>query len=480
MAIRFHNTMTRRKEEFLPIKGSDVGLYTCGPTVYDHAHIGNFRTYLFEDLLRRYLKYSGYKVTQVMNITDVDDKTIRGCRAQGVGLSEYTEKYTKAFFEDLDALGIERAEHYPHATLCIDEMIEIVSGLVRKGYGYKSDDGSVYYNISKFEDYGRLAHINVDELRTGTRVTQDEYTKDAAADFALWKAWDEEDGDVGWDSPFGRGRPGWHIECSAMSRKHLGDSFDIHTGGVDNIFPHHQNEIAQSEAFTGKRFVRYWLHSEHLIVEGKKMSKSFGNFYTLRDLLEKGFTGREIRYLLLNTHYRQQLNFTFEGLSAARNSLRRIDDFVARVQEADGEPTVGSVAQLIAGTEKEFVESLDDDLNISAATGCFFDFIRDVNRLMDDGKVDRSEAGQINDFLRKLNTVYNLVQWPEYKEAERPDESKWQVPEDAPQGTIDLLNERDLARAGRDFARADEIRNRLTEMGYVIEDKKVGGRLKKR
>ncbi len=480
MGIWFQNTMTRRKEEFVPIKDNEVGLYTCGPTVYDYAHIGNFRTYVFEDLLRRYLKFRGYKVTQVMNVTDVDDKTIKGCGKEGIRLDEYTRGYIDAFYEDLDTLGIERAEHYPRATECIDEMIEMVSGLVKKGFGYKGEDGSIYYSISKFEDYGKLAHIDVDELQIGKRIKHDEYTKDTAADFALWKAWDKDDGDVAWESPFGKGRPGWHIECSAMSRKHLGDSFDIHTGGVDNIFPHHQNEIAQSEAFTGKRFVKYWLHSEHLIVEGKKMAKSLGNFYTLRDLLDKGYSGRAIRYLLLNTHYRQQLNFTIEGLNAAGNSLMRIDDFVARIQEANGGSTGGEIARLLDAAEKGFTQCLDDDLNISGATGYFFDFIRDVNKLMDDGKVSKSEGEEINTFLRKLDSVYNLLRWPEYKKLERKVEAAWQVPEDTPEEVIDLLEERDKARRKKDFARADEIRKKVTEMGYVIEDKKGGGRLKKR
>ncbi len=480
MALRFFNTMTRRKEEFVPIKDKEVGLYTCGPTVYDYAHIGNFRTYIFEDLLRRYLKFRGYKVTQVMNITDVDDKTIKGCRREGINLGEYTRKYIDAFYDDLDALSIERAEHYPRATECVDEMIEIVSGLLDKGYAYKGDDGSIYYNIAKFEDYGKLAHINVDELQLGKRISHDEYTKDTAADFALWKAWDEEDHDVAWESPFGKGRPGWHIECSAMSRKHLGDSFDIHTGGVDNIFPHHQNEIAQSEAFTEKRFVKYWLHSEHLIVEGKKMAKSLGNFYTLRDLFDKDYSGRAIRYLLLNTHYRQQLNFTIEGLNAAKNSLTRIDDFVARVQETDGAGSQGEIARLMDEAENGFKESLDDDLNISAATGYVFDFIRDVNKLMDSGKVDKTESEQINSLLKRFNDVYNLFKWPEYKKVEESAETTWQVPEDTPEEVIDLLNERDRARTKKDFARADEIRNKLTKMGYVMEDIKGGGRLKKR
>ncbi|NQT81429.1 cysteine--tRNA ligase, partial [bacterium] len=367
MALTFHNTMARRKEEFVPLEEGEVRMYTCGPTVYDNAHIGNFRSYIFEDILRRYLKYRGYRVIQVMNLTDVDDKTIRDSRKGGISLAEHTEKYIRAFFEDIDTLHIERAEFYPRATEHVAEMIEIVSGLLEKDYAYKGEDGSIYYRIDKFEDYGKLAHISPDLLRPGVTVNTDEYDKESVGDFALWKAWDEEDGDVFWESPFGKGRPGWHIECSAMSMKYLGETFDIHTGGVDNIFPHHDNEIAQSEAYTGKQFVRYWLHAAHLIVEGRKMSKSLGNFYTLRDLLGKGYTGRQIRYLLMSCHYRQQLNFTFEGLESAKNGLQRIDDFLAKLDDADSSEGAGDVAERIEMARQSFTSALDDDLNISGA-----------------------------------------------------------------------------------------------------------------
>jgi cysteinyl-tRNA synthetase len=481
MAILFFNTMTRRKEEFVPLVPNEVRMYTCGPTVYDFAHIGNFRTYIFEDLLRRYLKYRGYKVTQVMNITDVDDKTIRGSRAKKTSLNEYTRKYIKSFFEDLDTLGIERAEFYPRATECIPEMIEIIAGLIEKGYGYKGDDGSVYYNIAKFKDYGKLAHINVDELQAGKRVSHDEYTKDTAADFALWKAWDEDDGDVAWESPFGKGRPGWHIECSAMSRKYLADSFDIHTGAVDNIFPHHQNEIAQSEAFTGKRFVKYWIHSEWLLSEGRKMSKSLGNFYTLRDLISKGYTGREVRFLLINSHYSQPLNFTIEGMNAARNSLRRIDDFTHRLHSANGSRS-GEIGKLVEKTEKSIVESLDDDLNMPAATGFVFELILEVNRLLDDAKVNSEEAKMLAEFIKKMNCLWNVFDLtPPKKVTASGAAAEWQVPPDTPENIVGMLNERNHARSEKDFKKADELRNMLMEMGYIIEDiKSGGGRLKKR
>jgi cysteinyl-tRNA synthetase len=441
---------------------------------------------VFEDLLRRYLRFRGYQVIQVMNITDVDDKTIKGCQQEGVSLSDYTRKYTDSFFEDIDTLAIERAEHYPYATKCIPEMIEIVSGLLKKGYAYKSDDGSVYYDISKFKGYGKLAHIVVDELQAGKRVSHDEYDKETAADFALWKAWDERDGDVAWETAFGKGRPGWHIECSAMSRKHLGDTLDIHTGGVDNIFPHHQNEIAQSEAFTGKQFVRYWLHSEHLIVEGKKMSKSLGNFYTLRDLLRKGYAGREIRYLLLTTHYRQQLNFTIEGLHAARNSLQRIDDFVYALNTASGSGTGGVVERLIRESEHSIMEFLDDDLNIAGATGVLFEMIREINKLMDSEQVDRSEAVAVLEFLKRMNQIWDVFDFAATStktvaSGKSGASAEWKVPEGSPEELMDLLIERDAARADRDFQKADEIRTRVTELGYVIEDQKGGGgRVKKR
>lgn len=474
--------MTRRKEEFVPSVQGEVRMYTCGPTVYDFAHIGNFRTYLFEDLLRRYLKYRGYKVTQVMNITDVDDKTIRGSSAKKISLNEYTGKYIKSFFEDLDTLGIERAEFYPRATECVPEMIEIIAGLIEKGYGYKGEDGSVYYNIAKFKDYGKLAHMNVDELQAGKRISHDEYTKDTAADFALWKAWDEDDGDVAWESPFGKGRPGWHIECSAMSRKYLGDSFDIHTGAVDNIFPHHQNEIAQSEAFTGKRFVKYWLHSEWLLSDGRKMSKSLGNFYTLRDLINKGYKGREVRFMLINTHYRQPLNFLIEGMDAARNSLRRIDDFVQRLYSAAGNNSDGNIAELIRKTGQNIIESLDDDLNMPSATGSVFELILEANRQLDNGKISKEEVKQLLSFFEKLNSIWNIFDLTKpQKVAAAGVAAEWQVPPDTPSEIVAMLNNRNTARTERDFNKADELRKTLLEIGYVIEDAKGGGgRLKRR
>ncbi len=339
--MNVYNSLTRRVEELKPLEGNEIRLYTCGPTVYNFAHIGNFRAYAFEDILRRVVQFNGMKIRQVMNLTDVDDKTIRGANAAGVALTDYTKTYKDAFFADLKKLNIQPAEVYPAATDHIPEMIALVQKLMDKGVAYQSEDGSVYFKVREFPGYGKLAHIDFDNQRTGLRCAADEYDKENVGDFALWKAWEESDGPVGWDSPWGRGRPGWHIECSAMSMKYLGETFDLHTGGIDNLFPHHENEIAQAEAATGKEFVRTWMHCAHLRVNGEKMSKSAGNFFTLRDLLEKGYTGREIRYVLINAHYRTGLNFAFDALEDARKSLSRIDacvDRLARVAKTSSHP----------------------------------------------------------------------------------------------------------------------------------------------
>ncbi len=447
----------------MPLREGEVRMYTCGPTVYDYAHIGNFRSYIFEDILRRYLKYRGYRVIQVMNITDVDDKTIRDSRNAGISLSEHTEKYTRAFFDDIDVLGIERAEYYPRATEHIKEMIEIISGLLAKEYAYKGDDGSIYFRIDSFQDYGKLAHISSDLLQPGARVRQDEYEKESVADFALWKARDPDDGDVSWDSPFGKGRPGWHIECSAMSMKYLGETFDIHTGGVDNIFPHHENEIAQSEAYTGKQFVRYWLHAAHLIVEGRKMSKSLGNFYTLRDILGRGYSGRQIRYLLMSCHYRQPLNFTFEGLDAARNGLQRIGDFLGKLDELDSPRDRAGVGEEIRRTREAFVSAMDDDLNLSAALASLFDLVRWANQQMDEGLIGRAGASDLKSFFTEVDAVLGLL--PGKVEIETAVQR--------------LAEDREQARRAKNYRLADEIREKVRQMGYVLEDTPKGVRVKK-
>src|ERR1700730_1907488 len=375
MPIQLFNTYSRKLEDLAPRDPASrkIDIYTCGPTVYSRAHIGNFRAYIFEDLLQRHLEARGFKVHRVMNITDVNDKTIRGAREAKVPLQKFTQQFKDAFFEDADKLRIKRADDYPAATdkRYVDKMIAMIGALISKGLAYQADDKSVYYRINKFPNYGNLAHFNLDELQSTGRVKHDEYDKEHIGDFALWKAWDEEDGDVKWDSPWGPGRPGWHIECSAMATAILGDQIDIHCGGVDNIFPHHEAEIAQSEGVTGKKFVNYWLHCAHLLVDGQKMAKSLGNFYTVPDVLAKGYTGRELRYALLRVHYRTQLNFTWDGMKEARESLGRVDDWMTRLEEKSQENVQRPMSNIEPPIQK-FEAALDDDLNISDALGVLF------------------------------------------------------------------------------------------------------------
>ncbi len=465
-----YNTMSRRKEIFEPIAPPRVGLYTCGPTVYDFAHIGNFRAYVFEDLLRRVLRHRGFDVFQVMNLTDVDDKTIRGSRAAGLPLNDYSRRFKDAFFEDLQILNIERAEVYPAATEHVAEMIALVEKLLAGGFAYRSDDGSIYFSISKFPAYGKLARLDMSGLQAGARVAQDEYQKENAADFALWKAWSDEDGDVAWDSPWGRGRPGWHIECSAMSMKYLGPSLDIHTGGVDNIFPHHEDEIAQSEAATGRPFVKYWLHCGYLLVDEKKMSKSAGNFHTLRNLLDRGYSGREVRFALISAHYRQSLNFTFDALDAARGALRRLDEFAGRLAEA-ARP-VGPVGPGGALAEPAWVEdarsgflaAIDDDLNIAGALAVLFGLVHEGNRRIDSNSMPGAEARSalalLNDFDRILGVMG--------------------VDEDAPPAEVQkLAADREAARKAKQWAAADRFRDALAGLGWTVQDTAGGFKIKR-
>ncbi len=463
--MRLYNTESRVKEEILPQDGKTIRVYTCGPTVYNFAHIGNLRTYTFEDLLRRTLKFFGFKVIQVMNITDIDDKTIKGAALEKVPLKTFTDRYTKAFFDDLKTLGIEPVEHYPHATDYIPEMVGIISKLLEEGIAYKGPDGSIYYSIDKFPSYGRLSHLHLNELKAGPSVAIDEYDKEHIADFALWKAYEpERDGEVFWESPFGKGRPGWHIECSAMAMKLLGPSLDIHVGGVDNIFPHHENEIAQSEAYSKQHFARLWLHAEHLLVDHKKMSKSLGNFYTLRDLLEKGYTGTEVRYMLMQTHYRTQLNFTFPGLNGAAHSLMRFSDFIHRLRNlSSGSP--GHTEPLLSRAEKEFADALADDLNISLALAALFDLVREVNILCDAQKVEKKEAQKILQFFEKCDQVLNIFPAEEEK---------------IPAELLAILERRERARAAKEWKEADACRNLLLQQGYLIEDTPSGARLKRK
>jgi cysteinyl-tRNA synthetase len=461
--VKFFNTLTRQLDEFRPLDpdGKRVGIYTCGPTVYDFAHIGNFRAFTFEDLARRYLAYRGYDVVHVMNITDVEDKIIRKVRETKEPLAQLTGRFTAAFLDDCRALNLLPPHHVPRATDHIPEMLALIGALMKKGIAYQAPDKSIYFSIAKFARYGQLKKIDADQMRPGERVKLDEYEKESLGDFALWKAWDEADGDIGWDSPWGRGRPGWHIECSAMSMKYLGESFDLHCGGEDLVFPHHEDEIAQSEAATGKQFSRFWLHCAYLLVNGQKMSKRFGNFFTLRDLLAKGYTGRELRYTLIAEHYRRQLNFTFDGVDGARSSLARMDEFLVKLREvAGGVTTTAGVPTLQA----EFEAALDDDLNISAALGVLFNFIRDTNKRLAENAVPPAEAAAILATWQRFDSVLGFGM-PQAQEA--------------PADIVALAEQRQAARKSKDFKRADQVRDELKAKGWVIEDTPKGPKLKR-
>lgn len=469
LTLMLFNTATRKKEPLRPLHDKQVTMYTCGPTVYNYAHIGNFRTYMFEDLLRRTIKFLGMKITQAMNLTDVDDKTIKGAIAQNITLDAYTQPFKDAFFEDLKTLGIEKVEYYPAATEYIQEMIKLTQGLLDKGIAYKGGDGSIYYAISKFPRYGCLSHLNLEDLKAGAseRVSSDEYDKEHIADFVLWKKYDpERDGKIYWESPFGPGRPGWHLECSAMAMSLLGQTIDIHVGGIDNMFPHHENEIAQSEAYSGKHFVNIWMHSEHLVVDNKKMSKSAGNFFTLRDLLNKGFTGGQVRYMLLQTHYKTQLNFTFAGVEAVKHSLQRLNDFIQRMLEIKAPGGTGAADKIMDDTLKAFSEALADDLNISVALAAVFELVRVVNSLSDAGKVQAEDAQKIIQLLRRLDTVLGLLTFE--KEVDG-----------IPHELNEALHKRNQARKDKNWALADTLRDFILKSGYIIEDTPAGARLKK-
>jgi cysteinyl-tRNA synthetase len=469
MGLRLFNTLSRSIEPFVPRDpaGRRVGMYCCGPTVYDHAHIGNFRTFVFADLVRRYLEYRGYEVFHVMNITDVEDKIIARVRATGESLSQHTRRLEAAFLEDHATLGCRSPHALPRATEHIPEIIDLIERLVARGVAYAAPDGSVYFSIEKYRGcgcrYGRLVNLNPEALRPGERVSNDEYTKDSAADFALWKARVPDDGLVFWSSPWGEGRPGWHIECSAMSMKLLGPSFDLHLGGEDLVFPHHEDEIAQSEGAglqpPGEPFVRFWLHGAHLFVEGHKMSKSLGNFLTLRDLQARGFAGREIRQLLLTGHYRETFNFTLENLAGARSALARLDECLAKVREL----ARGAVAEPDAPWLDSFTAALDDDLNVSGAWGVVFDQVRELNRLMGSGSLTREAAAAAWAAWERIDGVLGVGVRAEA---------------DAPPGIRALLDLREAARQARDFARADVLRAELKAQGWLIEDTPRGPRLK--
>ena len=465
--IKFFNTMDRTLEEFKSICPNEVRMYTCGPTVYNFAHIGNFRAYMFEDLLRRTLKYFGYKVTQVMNLTDVDDKTIRDSQAANMSLNDFTAQYKKSFFEDLKVLNIEAAEVYPAATEHIDEMITLIEVLVEKGYAYKADDNCVYFSISKFPEYGKLAKIDLENQRSGVRIKNDEYAKDSVADFALWKAWDENDGDVHWESPWGKGRPGWHIECSAMAMRYLGKTFDIHTGGIDNMFPHHEDEIAQSEAANGCTYVNYWLHCAHLMVEGDKMSKSAGNFYTLRECVDKGYDGRELRWVLLGAHYRKKLNFTFAACEQARITLNKLNELFVRLKDIDIEGDGSEAQKIVLKAKHAFDNGLADDLNISEALAAVFGLQHDGNKLLNANSLSKAGAEIILEQFRKFDKIFAVFEVDAVKEESIPDE------------VLEMAEKRCTARATKDWATADTMRDQLKEAGWVVEDSADGFKLKK-
>ena len=468
MSLRILNTLTRTQEEIIPRGGlgHTLSLYTCGPTVYSYAHIGNFRAYVFEDLLQRHLQARGFMVHRVMNITDVDDKTIRGAAAAEVSLAEFTQPFKEAFFADAQTLRLLRAESYPEATdpVQIARMTAMITTLMERGHAYQAEDGSVYFRIASFPNYGKLARVDLEGQRPGQRVASDGYEKEAVADFALWKSWVPEDGGVGWESPWGKGRPGWHIECSAMATGLLGETIDIHCGGVDNIFPHHEAEIAQCEcAGHGvPPFVRYWMHCAHLMVEGSKMAKSQGNFYTLRDLLEQGWTGREVRYALISVHYRASLNFTREGLGAARTALARLDAWFLRLTEASAESATSDPPD---PSTEGFFTALDEDLNISGALAVLFETVRESNRMMDQGRLIPAQARGLLEWYGRVNGVLAL----------EPDQSDDKLPVEVQQ----LLDDRAAARAAKEWKKSDELRDQLAALGWQVKDTKDGQRISK-
>jgi cysteinyl-tRNA synthetase len=458
---RFFNTRTRCIEPLETLEPGRVRMYTCGPTVYNAAHIGNFRAYVFEDLLQRHLEFRGYEVRRVMNLTDVDDKTIRGSRQAGLSLEAFTRPFKEGFFRDLDTLRIKRADVFPEATDPghIGRMIAMIGTLVARGHAYQSGDGSVYFRIRSFPAYGALAHLDLGELKPGARVASDEYEKEEAGDFALWKAWQEEDGEVGWESPWGRGRPGWHIECSAMATGLLGDQLDIHCGGEDNIFPHHEAEIAQSECCSGLPFVRLWMHCRHLLVDGKKMAKSEGNFFTLGDLLAKGWTGREVRMALLAVKYREPLNFTFESLAAARAALERFDEWSrAMAGHAAGAEPLPLPKPL---DPDAFGQALDDDLNISGALAALFDLIRQSNKLLAEGALEPGHARSLLAWRVRMDSVLALGA----NEQEAPPEIRA------------LLERRASARAAKQWALSDSLRDEIHAAGWRVKDTREGQKI---
>ena len=468
--LTLFNTLGRQLMPFRPIVPDEVRIYACGPTVYNDIHIGNLRSFLVGDLLRRSLRYLGYRVTHVMNLTDVDDKTIQGAHKAGVTLAEYTAPFIQTFLRDLDTLRIERVERFPKATDHIPEMIDIISRLVEKGYAYESD-GSVFFSIAKDEDYGRLSGFDLEQARQGERVASDEYGKEDVRDFVLWKA--VKPGEPSWDSPWGPGRPGWHIECSAMSMKYLGETFDIHCGGVDLVFPHHENEIAQSESATGKPFVHHWLHGEHLIVDGQKMSKSLGNQYTLPDLLKRGCSARALRYLFLSVHYRQKLNFTFESLDGATGALRRVDEMRFRLGHAEEKgDSDARLAEAGDRLRQDFAAALADDLNFAVALAALFAYVKEVNVAIEEKRIGAGDRHRVLDALKDVDRVLGVLDPAEWPAGEAQEDDAAEIER--------LIQERNDARRNRDFAASDRLRDELAARGIVLEDTPQGTRWKRK
>lgn len=466
MALRFYNTLTLDVKPFAPARDNTVRMYTCGPTVYDYAHIGNFRSFVFFDVLRKWLRASGFVLDHVMNITDIDDKIIRNAVARKQSLNDYTAVYTQAFFDDSKMLRLETPEHVARATEHIPAMARAIHKLTDKGFTYESD-GSIYFRIASFPDYGKLSHNDFSGNRAGARVDQDTYEKDDARDFVLWKA--PKEGEPFWDTEVGKGRPGWHIECSVMAIQYLGETLDLHAGGIDLTFPHHENEIAQSESLTGKPFARFWMHAEFLLVEGQKMSKSLGNFFTLRDILEKGYAPETVRYLLTSVPYRKSLNFTFEGLKSAATAIERLRNYQLRLETArfpDG--TNEAIAKRTEEASRQFTEALDDDLNTAEGLAAVFEYVRETNSAMDAGQFMSGNSEAARAFLRKFDSIFDVIR-PTAKQDSLSD------PE-----VEALVKERTEAKKARNFSRSDEIRSQLSAEGVLLEDTKDGVRWKRK
>jgi cysteinyl-tRNA synthetase len=469
--IQLHNTLSGKVEPFQPLKPRQVGIYTCGPTVYDYAHIGNYRTFVFQDILRRFLKLRGFKLNHVMNLTDVDDRIIANAAKAGIGIREYTQKFVQAFFDDCKTLSIEAPEHWIRATDHIDDMVELIEKLQKKTYTYPSE-GSIYYRIAKFKDYGKLSKIDLTGIQAGARVDNDRYEKESARDFALWKA--PKPGEHFWETSIGVGRPGWHIECSAMAMKYLGETLDIHTGGIDLAFPHHENEIAQSEAATGKKFVRYWLHAEHLLVEGEKMSKSLGNFFTLRDLFKKGYKPSALRFALASVPYRRQLNFTFDGLQQATSSVERLRNFALRLKnEKFPEGNQVAANERLQRAADDFDAGLSDDLNTAQALAAIFDYVRETNISMDKGEFGQGNVAAAQELLATFDKVFAVLEDNDGKKLTALGFEQ----EQSGLSDADIekkVAERQAARQRKDFAASDGIRKELADHGILIEDMKDG------